>query len=165
LRNLCTDLTAPPPPRAACAGVALVESHGEALAQELLPQFEGYLAAGAASRLGLQEDRYDLVREGVVVLLGMMAGHLAAGDDKVRAGGGGASGIREGQPESGISIDHDLLRFEGLADMQRHLCALGLWAGLLRLGGRGSAGAMPSAGAMLTAAGQVCYVWNGCKGH
>jgi hypothetical protein len=42
--------------------------------------------------LGLQEDRYDLVREGVVVLLGMMAGHLAAGDDKVRGCGWGAGG-------------------------------------------------------------------------
>jgi hypothetical protein len=65
-------------------GVALVEAHGEALAQELLPQFESYLNPDAAAKLGLQEDRYDLVREGVVVLLGMMAGHLAPGDDKVR---------------------------------------------------------------------------------
>lgn len=65
------------------AGVALVEAHGEALAQELLPQFESYLNPDAAAKLGLQEDRYDLVREGVVVLLGMMAGHLAPGDDKV----------------------------------------------------------------------------------
>lgn len=65
------------------AGVALVEAHGEGLAQELLPQFESYLNPDAAAKLGLQEDRYDLVREGVVVLLGMMAGHLAPGDDKV----------------------------------------------------------------------------------
>lgn len=65
------------------AGVALVEAHGEALAQQLLPQFESYLDRGAAGRLGLSESRYDLVREGVVVLLGMMAGHLAPGDDKV----------------------------------------------------------------------------------
>jgi hypothetical protein len=67
-------------------GVALVEAHGEALAQELLPQFESYLTPNAAAKLGLQEDRYDLVREGVVVLLGMMAGHLAPGGDKVRGG-------------------------------------------------------------------------------
>lgn len=64
-------------------GVALVDAHGEALAQQLLPRFESYLNRDAAARLGLQEDRYDLVREGVVVLLGMMAGHLAPGDDKV----------------------------------------------------------------------------------
>jgi hypothetical protein len=63
--------------------VALVEAHGEALAQQLLPQFESYLEPGAARRLDLAEPRYDLVREGVVVLLGMMAGHLQAGDDKV----------------------------------------------------------------------------------
>lgn len=53
------------------------------MAQQLLPQFESYLNSDAARRLGLQEDRYDLVREGVVVLLGMMAGHLDAQDDKV----------------------------------------------------------------------------------
>lgn len=68
-------------------GVALVESHGEALAQKLLPQFESYLNPDAAKRLGLQEDRYDLVREGVVVLLGMMAGHLAPQDHKVNRNG------------------------------------------------------------------------------
>jgi hypothetical protein len=61
-----------------------VESAGDALVQRLLPQFESYLEPSAASRLGLAESRYDLVREGVVVLLGMMAGHLAPGDDKVR---------------------------------------------------------------------------------
>ncbi|KAF8055816.1 hypothetical protein HT031_006591 [Scenedesmus sp. PABB004] len=67
------------------AGVALVESRGDSLSQALLPQFEGYLEPGAAARLGVDEARYDLVREGVVVLLGMMAGHLAPGDDKRRS--------------------------------------------------------------------------------
>jgi hypothetical protein len=69
------------------AGVALVESAGDALVQKLLPQFESYLEPSAASKLGLAESRYDLVREGVVVLLGMMAGHLAPADDKVRPTG------------------------------------------------------------------------------
>lgn len=74
---------------AAAAGVALVEAHGELLAQQLLPQFESYLDPAAAARMSagngqpLDEVRYDLVREGVVVLLGMMAGHLQAGDTKV----------------------------------------------------------------------------------
>jgi hypothetical protein len=80
---------------AAPAGVALVESAGDALVQTLLPQFESYLEPSAASKLGLAESRYDLVREGVVVLLGMMAGHLAPADDKVRrtclSGGGGVA--------------------------------------------------------------------------
>lgn len=65
------------------AGVALVEAHGEVLAQQLLPQFESYLDPAAAVRLSADEARYDLVREGVVVLLGMMAGHLQPGDSKV----------------------------------------------------------------------------------
>jgi hypothetical protein len=81
--------------------VALVEAHGEALAQQLLPQFESYLDPGAAQRLGLAESRYDLVREGVVVLLGMMAGHLAPEDDKVGVCvcvGGGARGGGESAP-------------------------------------------------------------------
>jgi hypothetical protein len=78
---------------AAPAGVALVESAGDALVQKLLPQFESYLEPSAASKLGLAESRYDLVREGVVVLLGMMAGHLAPADDKVSSAfGGGARG-------------------------------------------------------------------------
>lgn len=37
----------------------------------------------AASGEAMDEVRYDLVREGVVVLLGMMAGHLQPGDQKV----------------------------------------------------------------------------------
>lgn len=86
-------------------GVALVESHGDALVQQLLPQFESYLEPAAASRLGLTEARYDLVREGVVVLLGMMAGHLAPADTKVGGWVGGcicacmrcAWGEREGK--------------------------------------------------------------------
>jgi hypothetical protein len=76
------------------AGVALVESAGDALVQRLLPQFESYLEPSAASRLGLAEARYDLVREGVVVLLGMMAGHLAPADDKVRQQQGAAGAGR-----------------------------------------------------------------------
>lgn len=74
------------------AGVALVESAGDALVQRLLPQFESYLEPSAASRLGLGESRYDLVREGVVVLLGMMAGHLAPVDNKVRRVQGSVAG-------------------------------------------------------------------------
>lgn len=74
------------------SGVALVEAQGELLSQQLLPQFETYLDPAAAARMAaasgqpMDEAQHDLVREGVVVLLGMMAGHLQPGDNKVRGG-------------------------------------------------------------------------------
>jgi hypothetical protein len=52
----------------------------------MLPLFEGYLEP--TGRSGRDERRYDLVREGVVVLLGTLAGHMDQGDDKVGDGRG-----------------------------------------------------------------------------
>ncbi|KIY93978.1 hypothetical protein MNEG_13985 [Monoraphidium neglectum] len=66
------------------AGVAVVDLHGAAYAGTLMPLFEGYLEkrrpAAARGAAGVDEGRYDLVREGVVVLLGTLAAHLDQGD-------------------------------------------------------------------------------------
>lgn len=67
------------------AGVAVVDAHGASHAQAMLPLFEGYLEPGAAAGGGDddEEGRHDLVRVGVVVMLGTLAAHLEQGDDKV----------------------------------------------------------------------------------
>ncbi len=65
------------------AGTAVVDAHGAAHAPRLLPLFESYLGdskrGGAA---GGGEAAYDLVREGVVVLMGTLARHLPPDDPK-----------------------------------------------------------------------------------
>lgn len=65
------------------AGVTLVDEHGAGHAKDMLPQFETYLENRGAS----DEEVYDRVREGVVVLLGTLARHMDADDAKVRLTG------------------------------------------------------------------------------
>jgi hypothetical protein len=92
------------------SGMALVDHHGSALAPQLLTLFETFLdkkpssspppppsgKMGTKGGLGLsapnqsalqaaEEERYDLVRCGVVVFLGTLAKHLQAGDSKRQA--------------------------------------------------------------------------------
>ena len=55
-----------------CSGIALVNAHGEELAPELLPLFEGYLDRKDVA----DEGTYDLIRQGGVVCLGTLARHL-----------------------------------------------------------------------------------------
>jgi hypothetical protein len=64
------------------AGEAVVDSQGADHAQRLMPLFEGYLEQGGASA-GMDEDRYDHVRQGAVVFLGTLARHLDPADPKV----------------------------------------------------------------------------------
>ena len=67
--------------RPLCAGVALVDEHGAGQAKTMLAQFEAYLENQASS----DEELFDRVREGVVVLLGTLARHMDPQDAKVRA--------------------------------------------------------------------------------
>eukprot|EP00850_Spirogloea_muscicola_P013326 SM000090S24288 [mRNA] locus=s90:11304:31514:- [translate_table: standard] len=62
------------------AGVAIIDRHGKEHASVLLPIFENYLDKKAAD-----EQRYDLVREGVVVFLGALAKHLTSDEAKVES--------------------------------------------------------------------------------
>jgi hypothetical protein len=71
----------------------VVDAHGAALSATMLPLFEGYLEP--QGRTGRDERRYDLVREGVVVLLGTLAGHMDQGDDKVRGWVGAQGAVEE----------------------------------------------------------------------
>ncbi|GBF89654.1 hypothetical protein Rsub_02372, partial [Raphidocelis subcapitata] len=59
------------------AGVAVVDLKGADLAGSLMPLFGRYLEKRAGAR---DEGRYDLLREGVVVLMGTLAAHLQQGD-------------------------------------------------------------------------------------
>ena len=61
--------------------MTLVDEHGAGHAKDMLPQFETYLENRGAS----DEEVYDRVREGVVVLLGTLARHMDAEDAKVRS--------------------------------------------------------------------------------
>lgn len=65
------------------AGAGMVDAHGDTHAAIMLPQLEGYLQPERAAAAAGDERHYDLVREGVVVLLGTLAAHLQQGDDKV----------------------------------------------------------------------------------
>ena len=56
-----------------------MDEHGAGHARAMLPQFEAYLENRGTS----DEEVYDRVREGVVVLLGTLARHMDAGDAKV----------------------------------------------------------------------------------
>ncbi|XP_024522570.1 protein ILITYHIA isoform X2 [Selaginella moellendorffii] len=60
------------------AGVAIIDRHGKDSIAVLLPIFENYL-----SRKAVDEERYDLVREGVVVFMGALAKHLSQDDPKI----------------------------------------------------------------------------------
>ncbi|CAM6126914.1 unnamed protein product [Calypogeia fissa] len=62
------------------AGVAIVDKQGKDNVALLLPIFENYLEKKSAD-----EERYDLVREGVVIFLGALAKHLSVDDSKVTA--------------------------------------------------------------------------------
>lgn len=64
-----------------CAGVALVDAHGPQHSAPMLAVFDRYLDGSVAA--GTDEDTYDRVREGVVVLLGTLARHLPPSDPKV----------------------------------------------------------------------------------
>ncbi|KAL3681502.1 hypothetical protein R1sor_024458 [Riccia sorocarpa] len=60
------------------AGVAIIDKQGKDNVGLLLPIFENYLDKKSAD-----EERYDLVREGVVIFLGALAKHLSKDDPKV----------------------------------------------------------------------------------
>ncbi|KAG2489371.1 hypothetical protein HYH03_012201 [Edaphochlamys debaryana] len=65
------------------AGMSILDSHGAAHASRLLPLFEAHLERkGGRGGEGVDEERFDLVREGVVVLLGTIARHLPPSDPK-----------------------------------------------------------------------------------
>lgn len=61
------------------AGMSLVDAHGAAEAQRMLPLFEGYLEKQAVGN----EEMYDRVRQAAVVFLGTLARHMEPGSAKV----------------------------------------------------------------------------------
>ncbi|KAF6144359.1 hypothetical protein GIB67_024586 [Kingdonia uniflora] len=62
------------------AGIMIIDKHGKDNVSLLFPIFENYLNKKASN-----EERYDLVREGVVIFTGALAKHLAKDDPKVHA--------------------------------------------------------------------------------
>ncbi|KAI9185460.1 hypothetical protein LWI28_007508 [Acer negundo] len=60
------------------AGIMIIDKHGKDNVSLLFPIFENYLNKKASD-----EEKYDLVREGVVIFLGALAKHLAKDDPKV----------------------------------------------------------------------------------
>ncbi|KAK9857624.1 hypothetical protein WJX84_011127, partial [Apatococcus fuscideae] len=62
------------------AGVAIVDAGGDEMATSLLPLVEKHLERTAQAN----DARYDQVREGAVILLGTIGGHLQTGDAKVK---------------------------------------------------------------------------------
>ncbi|CAI9767444.1 unnamed protein product [Fraxinus pennsylvanica] len=62
------------------AGITIIDKHGRDNVALLFPIFENYLNKKASD-----EEKYDLVREGVVIFTGALAKHLAKGDPKVHA--------------------------------------------------------------------------------
>ncbi|KAK4366473.1 hypothetical protein RND71_014353 [Anisodus tanguticus] len=60
------------------AGIAIIDKHGRDNVSLLFPIFENYLNKKASD-----EEKYDLVREGVVIFTGALAKHLAKDDPKV----------------------------------------------------------------------------------
>lgn len=60
------------------AGVAIINEHGKDNVALLLPIFENYL-----DRKSADEERYDLVREGVVIFMGALAKHLSPDSPKI----------------------------------------------------------------------------------
>ncbi|KAJ6296634.1 hypothetical protein OIU78_022369 [Salix suchowensis] len=62
------------------AGIIIIDKHGRDNVSLLFPIFENYLNKQASD-----EEKYDLVREGVVIFTGALAKHLAKDDPKVHA--------------------------------------------------------------------------------
>ncbi|XP_048226208.1 protein ILITYHIA isoform X2 [Ricinus communis] len=62
------------------AGIMIIDKHGKENVSLLFPIFENYLNKKASD-----EEKYDLVREGVVIFTGALAKHLAKDDPKVHA--------------------------------------------------------------------------------
>ncbi|KAL0317538.1 UNVERIFIED_CONTAM: protein ILITYHIA [Sesamum angustifolium] len=62
------------------AGIMIIDKHGRDSVSLLFPIFENYLNKKASD-----EEKYDLVREGVVIFTGALAKHLSKGDPKVHA--------------------------------------------------------------------------------
>ncbi|XP_024025150.1 protein ILITYHIA [Morus notabilis] len=60
------------------AGIMIIDKHGRENVSLLFPIFENYLNKKASD-----EEKYDLVREGVVIFTGALAKHLAKDDPKV----------------------------------------------------------------------------------
>ncbi|KAM3200382.1 protein ILITYHIA isoform X1 [Capsicum annuum] len=60
------------------AGIVIIDKHGRENVSLLFPIFENYLNKKASD-----EEKYDLVREGVVIFTGALAKHLAKDDPKV----------------------------------------------------------------------------------
>lgn len=65
------------------AAQEIADVHGKAMADELVPTLESFLARGAAAA-GMDEETFDWVREGGIVMLGTVARHIDAEDQKVR---------------------------------------------------------------------------------
>jgi HEAT repeat protein len=64
------------------AGIMIIDKHGKDNVSLLFPIFENYLNKKAQAS---DEEKYDLVREGVVIFTGALAKHLAKDDPKVHA--------------------------------------------------------------------------------
>ncbi|KAL2941260.1 Protein ILITYHIA [Bienertia sinuspersici] len=62
------------------AGILIIDKHGKDNVSLLFPIFENYLNKKASD-----EERYDLVREGVVIFTGALAKHLEKDDPKVHS--------------------------------------------------------------------------------
>ncbi|XP_050224461.1 protein ILITYHIA [Mercurialis annua] len=62
------------------AGIVIIDKHGKENVSLLFPIFENYLNKKASD-----EEKYDLVREGVVIFTGALAKHLAKDDPKVHS--------------------------------------------------------------------------------
>ncbi|KAJ9546026.1 hypothetical protein OSB04_025733 [Centaurea solstitialis] len=62
------------------AGIMIIDKHGKDNVSLLFPIFENYLNKKASD-----EEKYDLVREGVVIFTGALAKHLSKDDPKVHA--------------------------------------------------------------------------------
>uniref|UniRef100_A0A7N0VHG6 TOG domain-containing protein n=1 Tax=Kalanchoe fedtschenkoi TaxID=63787 RepID=A0A7N0VHG6_KALFE len=62
------------------AGILIIDKHGRDNVSLLFPIFENYL-----NKKSSDEEKYDLVREGVVIFTGALAKHLAKNDPKVLA--------------------------------------------------------------------------------
>ncbi|KAL3654018.1 eIF-2-alpha kinase activator GCN1 [Castilleja foliolosa] len=62
------------------AGITIIDKHGRDNVSLLFPIFENFLNKKASD-----EEKYDLVREGVVIFTGALAKHLSKGDPKVHA--------------------------------------------------------------------------------
>ncbi|KAL6843469.1 hypothetical protein ACP4OV_026531 [Aristida adscensionis] len=62
------------------AGILIIDKHGKENVPLLFPIFESYLNKKASD-----EEKYDLVREGVVIFTGALAKHLSKDDPKVQS--------------------------------------------------------------------------------